>query len=217
MKRFYPLALLFFLLGGLTQLPAQVFVEEKSKPTPADQRGFSVVIGMDGFGFGAAYRKALPGYFYLGAIADFFIVRGEREISVYDPYYGAYITINKESQLFFLPVNVELKRQLFAEVIEENFQPHLFAQAGAIFGLNIPEKRFYELRDIPVPPREFKVSYNFVIGIGADIISKQSAYLTIRPQFRYVYFPQAIAGQKDHSAFEISLEFGKRYQKKTGE
>jgi len=200
MKHIYPLALIVFLLGGFSQPSAQVFVEEKSKPTPADQRGFSVVIGMDGFGFGAAYRKALPGYFYLGAIDD--------------PYYGAYITINKESQLFFLPVNVELKRQLFAEVIEENFQPHLFAQAGAIFGVNLPEKRFYESRNIPVPPKEFKVSYNFVIGIGADIISRQSAYLTIRPQFRYVYFPQAIAGQKDHSAFEISLEFGKRYLQK---
>ncbi len=203
-----------FLIFVVTSGFAQIYVEEHTKPTPADQRGFSVVIAMDGFGFGAAYRKALPAYFSAGANADLFIVRGERELSVYDPYYGGYITINKESQLFFLPINLELKRNLFTESIEENFQPHIFAQAGAIVGINFPEKQFYEQRGLPVPPKEYKVSYNLVIGIGADIVSSQSTYLTIRPQFRYVYFPQAIAGQKDHSAFEISLEFGKHIRKR---
>ncbi len=214
MKWCRTLLMLLFLVFSAERLSAQVYVEDHSKPTPADQRGFAVVLGMNGFGFGGAYRKALPAYFSIGGFAEFFISRGEREISVYDPYTGGYYTLNKPSQLFFLPLNVEIKKQLFTDVIEENFQPHLFVQGGAIVGMNFPDKRYYELRGEPVPPREFKISYNFVVGVGADIVSNQSVYLTIRPQYRYVYFPQSIAGQSNHSAFEISLEFGKHLRKK---
>ena len=213
MKWLLTLSVYLILWLPMNQLEAQIFVEEKNKPAPADQRGFAVILGMNGFGFGVAYRKALPGYFSIGGNAEFFIARGEREISVYDPYTNGYYTLNKPSQLFFLPVNLEIKKQLFTEVIEENFQPHIFLQGGAMIGMNFPDKRYYEIRGEPVPPREFKVTYNLVIGIGADIVSNQSVYLTIRPQYRYVYFPQTIAGQSNHSAFEIFLEFGKQLRK----
>ncbi len=213
MKWFNTLAVCLLLLHFAHPLNAQIYVEDKSRPAPADQRGFAVILGMNGFGFGVSYRKALPHYFSVGGNAEIFIARGEREISVYDPYTNGYYTLNKPSQLFFLPINAELKKQLFTEVIEENFQPHIFLQGGAIVGMNFPDKRYYEIRGEPVPPREFKISYNFVVGIGADIVSNQSVYLTIRPQFRYVYFPQTIAGQNNHSAFEISLEFGKHMRK----
>jgi hypothetical protein len=48
------------------------------------------------------------------------------------------------------------------------------------------------------------------IGFGVDVTSNENFFISIRPQYRIFYFPQSIAGQKNHSNFEIRVEFGKR-------
>ena len=43
-----------------------------------------------------------------------------------------------------------------------------------------------------------------------DFTTNENFYLTVRPQYRFIYFPKAIAGKTNHSNFEIRVELGKR-------
>ncbi len=193
----------FSLPGG-----AQIFVEDENPPTHNNQSGMTVVLSMSGFGIGGFYRLALPDFINVGANAEFFIMRGDREYQYIDPYYGFAYSFNRYSQLFFIPVNLEVKKRLFAHTIEDNFRPHLIFQAGAIVGINVPDKRYYEFFRLGDPKTEYGVTYNLVAGFGVEFISRENYFVSIRPQYRYAIFPKEIAFKKNHSAFEINIEFG---------
>lgn len=194
--------------GFFTHGWGQVFVEDDNPPTHNNQSGMTVVLSMSGFGLGGFYRIAMPHFINVGANAEFFIMRGDREYQYIDPYYGFTYSFNRYSQLFFIPVNLEVKKRLFAHDIEDNFRPHLIFQAGAIFGINIPDKRYYEYFNLGDPKTEYGVTYNLVFGFGVEFISRENYFVSIRPQYRYAIFPQEIAFKKNHSAFEINIEFG---------
>jgi hypothetical protein len=57
---------------------------------------------------------------------------------------------------------------------------------------------------------ESQFSYNFVLGMGIDMNNKGKYFITIRPQYRIIYFPHEIAQKKNHSNFEIKIEVGGR-------
>jgi len=187
---------------------AQLMVVEDNPPTHNDQGGGTVVVSMSGLGIGGFYRKALPGFWTVGVNGQFFLMRGDKEIEFIDPYYGIPVVLNKYSQLFLIPVNLEIKKRLFANDIEDNFRPHVMLEVGAILGINVPDKQYYAYFNLGDPKTEYQVTYNFVIGFGVDVISHENFFVSVRPQYRYVYFPHKIAFKKDHSAFEINLEFG---------
>ncbi|NIU01441.1 MAG: hypothetical protein GWN01_11155, partial [Nitrosopumilaceae archaeon] len=91
--------------------------------------------------------------------------------------------------------------------IEDNFRPHVMLQGGAIFGMNFPKER-QTRSGVIRPDDEFKFSYNFLVGFGVDFTTRKNFFATIRPQYRITYFPDTIAGKKNHSSFEIKLEIG---------
>lgn len=168
----------------------------------ANEMGVNFALGMSGFGFGGFYRKALGSYTYVGVNLNFFIMRDDKEFEYFDPILGISRKANDINRLFFIPLNLEFKKRLFAEDIEDNFRPHFIIQGGLIYGMNFPKPD--QLKN------ESQFTYNFVLGFGADITNKEKYFITIRPQYRIVYFSDEIAQKKNHSNFEIKIEIGGR-------
>lgn len=194
--------------------------DEDLPPIHENEFGAGITVAMSGFGLGGFYRFDLPAYFHIGVTADFYVMRDENEFTGYD-IYGYPVQVNKFNRLFLIPISLELKKRLFQESIEEDFRPHITASGGITFGMNYPRHNDFEFSLLPPEeqerlPREneFRYTFNFAIGIGADITTGERLFISIRPQYRFIYFPESIAGDKNHSNFEIRLELGKRNYKK---
>lgn len=166
-----------------------------------DEVGLNFSLAMSGFGVGGFYRKALGSYTYLGADLNFYMMRDDKEYEYIDVF-GFSVKANDINRLFFIPLNLELKKRLFADDIEDGFRPHVFIQGGIIYGMNFPK--------IEELDNESQFSYNFVFGMGIDMNNKGKYFITIRPQYRIIYFPREIAQKKNHSNFEIKIEVGGR-------
>ena len=166
-----------------------------------DELGMNFALAMSGLGIGGFYRKAIGGYSYLGVNANFFIMRDDNEYEYYNAI-GIPVKANDINRLFFIPVNLEFKKRLFAQDIEDNFRPHFILQGGIIYGMNFPKLEGLK--------NESGFSYNFVIGVGADVTNRDKYFISIRPQYRIIYFNNEIAQKKNHSNFEIKIELGGR-------
>jgi hypothetical protein len=205
--------ILMILSGFLTSLFAQY---DDSPPEHGNEYGAGITIAMSGFGFGGFYRIALPGYFHAGANIDFYIMRDENEFTGYN-IYGYPVQINKFNRLFLIPMAVELKKRFFQNDIEDGFRPYLLGMGGITIGMNFPRNNQFEIQNLPPEEQakipgddEFRLTFNFAIGFGIDVTTNENFFLSIRPQYRIVYFPESIAGKNNHSNFEIRMEFGKR-------
>ncbi len=215
MKKYYLSALILILLMTFPLSPVYSQYEE-IPPQHLNEYGAGITLAMSGFGLGGFYRLAFPNFFHVGASVDFFMMRDEFEFTYYD-YYGVPRQFNKFNRLFIIPLSIELKRRLFQNSIEESFRPYVVGLGGLTFGMNFP--RANELERSQLPPEEqerlptedeYRLSFNVGLGIGIDFTSNESYYVSIRPQFRLIYFPEPIAGKSNHSTFEIRLELGKR-------
>jgi hypothetical protein len=209
------LFLLFFLL-----IPTLVISQyEESVPLHGNEYGAGVTLAMSGFGLGGFYRFSLPSYFHVGVNLDFYMMRDENEFTYYD-YWGYPRQLNKFNRLFIIPLNVEVKKRFFYSSIEDDFRPYLIGLGGLIIGMNFPTNNDFEFSLLPPEeqarlPREdeYRLSLNFGFGIGIDVTTNQNYFISIRPQYRFIYFPKSIAGKTNHSDFEIRMELGKRLVK----
>lgn len=199
LKKFVLTGLCLILFFYAPQIHSQD--RDESEAIHKNELGLNFSLAMSGFGVGGFYRIALPAYSHIGVNLNFFVMRDEKEFEYYD-FLGRSVKANDINRLFFIPLNVEFKKRLFAADIEDDFRPHFIIQAGAIYGMNYPRPE--ELKN------EHRFSYNFVLGFGADITNKDKYFVTIRPQYRVVYFSEGIAQRKNHSSFEIKLELGSR-------
>lgn len=172
-----------------------------------NEYGASFTVAMSGFGIGGFYRIALPKFIHVGGNVDFFIMKGDRELTLYT-YYG-YIDLNKFNRLFLIPAHIELKERIFPNSIEYNFRPFFVQGFGFTFGMNFPTKEAKAIANIP-HENEYRFTLGATIGFGVDITTNENYFVSIRPQYRFVYFPEKIAGKKNHSNFEIRIDLGKR-------
>lgn len=206
MKKIYSAIFAFLFVLSVFQFAfAQIY---ETAPLHGNEKGFGIDLSMSGLGLGGFYRKAVSGFMHIGFSADFFIMKDDKEFSFYDPYVG-YIKINNVNRLFLIPVNMELKKRFFANDIEDSFRPFGVAKIGVIFGMNFPDKeaaRFYGAN----ADNQYEISYNAVVGVGTDFGGKGKYFVSVRPQYRFVYFSNTIAGKKNHSSFEIKIEIGSR-------
>ena len=202
--------LLLFAILSVVLLTENVFPQYEESPVlHKNEYGASFTVAMLGFGLGGFYRIALPKFIHIGANLDFFIMKGERELQIYDPVYNYYIDINKFNRLFLIPFNLELKERIFANTIEENFRPYFIQNLGFTFGMNFPTKEAQAIENIP-HEAEYRFTLDATLGFGVDITTRENNFVSIRPQYRFVYFPENIAGKKNHSNFEIRIDIGKR-------
>lgn len=206
MKTYHLPGLILALLLLAGPLAAQ---EDSLEPAPThkSERSFTISLASSGLGIGGAYRFALPAYFHLGATLEFFIMRDDNELELYDPYFNRYIKINDLNRLFLIPFNVELKKRLFVNDIEDDFRPHIVLEGGMVFGMNFPNEAFVD-GNIIKPDNEYQFAPSLAVGVGVDFTTKRTYFATLRTQYRFTQFAETIAGKKDHSAFEIKFEIG---------
>jgi hypothetical protein len=188
---------------------------ENLPPQHLNEYGLGITLAMSGFGLGGVYRVALPNYFHAGVGLDFFVMNDENEFTYYS-YYGP-VKVNDFNRLFIIPMSVEVKRRLFYNDIEEGFRPYIVGLGGITIGLNFPQEDNIEFSTLPPEEQErlptddeYRLSFNLGFGFGIDFTTSESFFLSVRPQYRFIYFPKAIAGKTNHSNFEIRVEFGKR-------
>ncbi len=208
------LSLIFLLTFSVFSEGRAQYIERE--PLHGNEYGAGITIAMSGIGLGGFYRFALPSYIHVGAELDFYIMRDQKEFTYYDYYFGYPRQVNSFNRLFIVPMSVELKKRLFQNSVEDDFRPYLIGTGGVTFAMNFP-KNDEEFSFLPEEeqqrlPRndEYRFSFNFGIGMGIDITSNSSFFISIRPQYRFIYFPKSIAGENNHSTFEIRLELGKR-------
>ncbi len=206
-----------FMLLVLALLTAGTLAQDDpydSQPTHKREKAFTFSLATSGLSLGGMYRFPMKNFTHIGVNFEFFMLRDDKEFSYIDPYTGYGYSFNNINRFFTIPLNVELKKRLFTNTIEDDFRPHLMLQAGVIFGMNFPKEDALTLGDEAPSniPRddEYQVTYNVVIGAGVDVKTSKNNYLGLRPQYRFVYFPSPIAGEKNHSAFEIKFEIGAR-------
>jgi len=202
--------LLFYVVLLVGLVVGKAFPQYEETPVlHKNEYGASFTVAMSGFGIGGFYRIALPKFIHIGANLDFFIMKGEKEYPFYDPVYNRYIDLNKFNRLFLIPFSIELKERFFANSIEENFRPFLVQGFGFTFAMNFPTKEAQAIENIP-HESEYRFTLGATIGLGVDITTNENYFVSIRPQYRFVYFPDTIAGKKNHSNFEIRIDLGKR-------
>ena len=196
----------------------QAFTQQYQEIPPQhfNEYGLGITLAMSGFGLGGFYRVAFPNFFHVGASLDFYMMNDENEFTYYN-LVGYPVKVNDFNRLFIIPLAVELKRRLFYNDIEEGFRPYIVGLGGVTFGMNFPRDNDIEFSTLPPEeqerlPRddEFRLSLNFGFGVGIDFTTNESFYLSVRPQYRFIYFPKTIAGKNNHSNFEIRVELGKR-------
>ncbi|MCB0276084.1 MAG: hypothetical protein KDI06_14800 [Calditrichaeota bacterium] len=177
-----------------------------TEPIHKNESAFTISLTSNGLALGGVFRKALPDYLHLGITAEFMILRDDKEFQQIT-YFGQLISVNDANRLFMVPINLELKKRLFANSIEDNFRPHIMAQGGVMLGMNFPKEQYIN-GNIEKFSNEYQVGYNAVIGFGVDIITRDNFFASIRPQYRFTYFSEEIANKTNHSAFEIKFELG---------
>jgi hypothetical protein len=207
MKKYSIGALLLMLCIFSSSIFAQDGMMLETDPIHKNERGFTISLATSGIGLGGVYRFALPLYSHIGFSLEFFIMRDDNEFELYDPYFNRFVKVNDINRLFLIPINVELKKRLFVNSIENNFRPHLLLQAGTVYGMNFPNEAFVDGNTIK-PDNEYQFAPSFLAGLGVDFTTRESYFATLRAQYRYTYFPETIAGKNDHSAFEIKFEIG---------
>lgn len=185
----------------------------EAEPSHKNERAFSFSLSTNGLALGGLYRFKLPNYTHLGINLEFFAIRDDNEIAIVDPFTGRPFKLNDANRMFMIPVNLELKKRLFTHSIEDDFRPHLMFQAGGAYGMNFPKEVLIDTNSDGVlervqPDNQFQLTYNLLAGFGVDIKTRGNFFATIRPQYRYTFFPETIAGKKDHSTFEIKIEIG---------
>ncbi len=208
MVKYLPVVALLVVTLCMGPVFGQIEYEEFDTPViHKNERAFTFSLATNGLAIGGLYRKALPGYFQAGLSLEFLILRDDKEFETFDPFFGTPIKINDVNQLYMIPLNLELKKRLFAQDIENNFRPHAMLQVGAIYGMNFP--REFTLNGVQQKrDNQFSFTTNIVIGFGADISTKENFFFTIRPQYRITAFTSPIAGSANHNAFEIKFEVG---------
>ena len=210
--KFYGL-LFSVLLAIALPAAAQPADDLESIPTHKNERVFSFSLSTNGLALGGVYRFKLPSYMHLGVSLEFFAIRDDDEFQFYD-YYGYPYKINDRNRMFAIPLNIELKKRLFTNYIEDDFRPHLLVQSGVMYAMNFPREQniFVDGRFETIQlDNEYRLTYNLLAGFGVDFTTRSNYFATIRPQYRYTFFTKEIAGKKDHSTFEIKFEIGAQF------
>lgn len=212
-NRLFLLMLLSMILCSLPVMSQDDYYPE-SVPVHKNERSVTFSLATSGLGLGGSYRFKLPNFYHLGFNLEFFIARDDKEIRIFVPRFNQSYTLNDANRLFLIPANIELKKRLFANSIEDNFRPHIMLQVGGIFGMNFPKEQIVgegPIGEVVRPDNEYRFTYNVLFGFGADITTRKNFFTTIRPQYRLVFFSDDIAGKKNHSAFEIKIEIGGQF------
>ena len=204
MRKF--LLLLVFLSVGLWA--------QNNRNYQGKQYGFGFSLAESGAAVSGYYRLPLADNWVTGLVLEYHIMRDEKQIDVPNPINPEYTqSYNKKNNLYYLSLYAEVKKRFFGDIVDDGLRPYWVFGGGAMYGLNYPEPRveYDEGTDnyyVVTPPDEFEFGVQAHIGFGVDISAGKDFTLTIRPQYKFIYFENPVAEKQDHSTVEVRFEFG---------
>ena len=204
MRKF--LLLVFILFLGLTA--------QNNRDYQGKQYGFGFSLAESGAAVSGYYRLPITTNWVAGLVAEYHIMRDEKQIDVPNPYNPDYTqSYNKKNNLYFFSLYGEIKKRFLGDLVDSGMRPFWVIGGGAVYALNFPEKRieYDELTDnyyAVQPPDEFELGIQALLGFGIDISAGKDFTLSIRPQYKVVYFGNPVADKYDHSTVEVRFEFG---------
>lgn len=146
-KNIYSTLLLFILLSLSARVEAQFGEPElKSKAESRNlynegyKSGFGFLFTINDFGFGAGgqFRKTIntntEGLLTLRITG----IKDPKEQTYIDYYFGFKTTPNKYKRIISFPLNIGVKRRLFAEQISDNFRVFTSVSAGPVLAYSFP-------------------------------------------------------------------------------
>ena len=172
------------------------------------QYGGSFALAETGASLSGYYRWPLWTNWTMGGIAEFHLLRDADQLDYRDPYTGIIRTFNKVNNLYYFSLYGEIKKRMASESLDNSLRPFWVVGGGAIYAMNYPEKFINHEGEVVDPDDEFSPGVQATVGLGIDISTGKSFTLSIRPQYRFIYFQDPVAGRQDHSAVEIRFEFG---------
>lgn len=173
------------------------------------QAGFVLSVAESGTGIGGFVGWPIENSFHIGLTLDAFFLRDTDQVDYYDQYTLTPISLNKKNNAYIFDLFLTIKKRLFVEDLDDNFQPFYTAAVGPVFGMNFPEYEY------TIDGKKAHDQYNWTlggyIGAGVDITSSINYFFSIRAQYIFMPFTKVIGETKNHSMFEIRLELGFRY------
>lgn len=189
---------------------AQTYVDEFTDDADV-QRETGVAIAMAEYGtsFGGFISWPVAKTLHFGIGLDAYFLRDTGEFEFYDPYYGQYFQIGKENNVYIFNLTVGIKKRFFGDVMDESLRPFLTAGIGPVYGMNFPE--FSRDPEGNKNYDQFAWTLGGYAGLGADISTTGSFFVSTRIHYRVIPFPEEIGERKNQSMVELRFEVGKRF------
>lgn len=196
-----------FLILITTGLHAQL--EDNENEYDKRNVGFAFSMAETGTGLGAYIAWPIFHNTHLGMSLGAYFIRDAGEYPYYDYYYGRYITVGKENNVYLFDFMVTMKRRFFESDLDPSLRPFLVGGVGPYYGMNFPEF------DLDPQGNKNYDQYSWALGgffgMGVDIDASDNYFVSIRFQYRVIPFVEKIGERKNHSMFEIRLEIGSMY------
>jgi len=180
------------------------YLQEDSEPNVEKQWGGAFSVIESGSGLGVFYAVPLQNFYHIGLTFNAFMLRDNKQYDYYDPYYGYYT--NRQNNVYLFDLMVTVKKRLMAHSIDDQFRPFLAISAGPVFGMNFPESTNPDISE-----NQYEWSASGAAAAGVDVALEGNYMIGMRLQYRFMKFTDTLGEQRDHSMFDVRLEFGKLF------
>ena len=104
---------------------------------------------------------------------------------------------------------VTLKKRLFANELDESFQPFISGGIGPYYGMNFPE--YDETPEGDPTFDQYAWTIGGFAGAGVDVNINEKMFVGVRAQYRVIPFSEDLGERANHSMFELRFEIARRY------
>ena len=185
---------------------AQLNDDEKDNP-PNNQIGFIFTMAETGSGLGGFIAWPLFGGFHFGFSLGAYFIRDANQLDF--EYYGTPVSINKKNNVYLFDAMVTLKKRLFADDLDDSFQPFITGGIGPYYGMNYPE---FDVTPEGDPTfDQYRWTVGGFAGAGVDININEKMFVGVRAQYRVIPFTEILGERSNHSMFELRFEIARRY------
>lgn len=205
MQRILVIFFLFIIpLTGFAQF--EQYIQQDPEPTSNNRAGGAFSLLENGSGLGGFVEWSLPNFYQVGGALTFYMLRDNKQIEAYDPYYNAQYTIGKVNNAYLIDLGFILKKRLFAREIDDQFRPFISTAVGPIFGMNFPEKESKK-------PDEYRWALSAAVAAGVDVVMDTGYLIGFQLQYRLMRFDGILAeiDKGNFSTLDVRIEIGKLF------
>ena len=175
--------------------------------------GLDILVSNSGFGLGVFYRRQYTDDLYGFGTFAISEAKDDREIQLYDPFKGDFISPGNVNRFLLLPLIFGVQNRLFREDIVDNFRPYITAALGPTLVYAAPyDREFFN----SLGHGRAHYTLGAYVGFGAFFGFEPRNLVGL--SFRYYFVPlkneiESLQGiyKKQFGGFFITLNVGTMY------